>query len=373
LDSIGYAANARNVPVVACMGEKDVFFQAHELMAEAMRREGLTLTNLISPGTGHVQDPATHAEQMRRIAELVATPRNRPSDLKFVTWSLKYSRCHWLQVLGLEKHYKRAELAGRLQGDVLELDEPKNVTRFAILPTRLPTVPKEIRIGGKDLKLPSPLSADSSGIVVAQEGGRWQVVSELERVALTGKRPGVQGPIDDAFTTPFLCVRGTGQAWHPAVQAYADASLARFADEWQRYFRGRLPIKDDTAVTDDDRKTRNLILFGDPGSNRLIAAALPHLPLIWTRETVRLAGREYPAADHLPALIGPSPLSGDAHRYVVLNSGHTFRAAELSTLNYLLFPRWGDWAVLQVDPSRATDAPADEKVIQAGYFDEAWK
>ena len=95
----------------------------------------------------------------------------------------------------------------------------------------------------------------------------------------SGKRPGLQGPIDDAFTTPFLCVRGTGTAWNPAVQAWADANLKRFAYEWARYFRGELPIKDDTDVTEDDIRRCNLILFGDPGSNRWIARVLPKLPI----------------------------------------------------------------------------------------------
>ena len=31
--------------------------------------------------------------------------------------------------------------------------------------------------------------------------------------------------------------------------------------------RGDLPLKDDTAITDADVRTKNLILFGDPGSN----------------------------------------------------------------------------------------------------------
>ncbi|MBC7819151.1 MAG: prolyl oligopeptidase family serine peptidase, partial [Planctomycetaceae bacterium] len=69
LDSLDYAANAGVVPAIACMGEKDVFFQAHVLMGEAMKQEGLEMVNLISPGTGHVIDPKTHAEQMRRIGE----------------------------------------------------------------------------------------------------------------------------------------------------------------------------------------------------------------------------------------------------------------------------------------------------------------
>ena len=54
LDSVDYAANAAVVPVVAAIGEKDPFFEAHVIMSEAMRREGLEMVNLISPGTAHV-------------------------------------------------------------------------------------------------------------------------------------------------------------------------------------------------------------------------------------------------------------------------------------------------------------------------------
>ena len=86
-------------------------------------------------------------------------------------------------------------------------------------------------------------------IVLGKRGGQWAYLGELDRLELDGKRPGLQGPIDDAFTAPFLCVRGTGAAWNPAVQAWAEASLKRFAYEWSRFFRGELPVKDDTAVT----------------------------------------------------------------------------------------------------------------------------
>jgi hypothetical protein len=374
LDSIDYAANAGVVPAVACMGEKDVFFQAHVLIGDAMQREGLTMVNLISPGTGHVIDPVTHAEQMRRIGEHVAPGINHtPRELRFVTWTLKYSRCHWLQVLGLERHYSRAELSARLGDGVIEVAEPKNITRFAILTTDLPAVPKQIRVGTTEIAVPDSITAKSTGIVVSRRGIAWRIDGDLSQTAVPGKRPGLQGPIDDAFTTPFLCVRGTGRPWNADVQAYADASLQRFASEWHHYFRGELPVKDDTAVTEDDARTRNLILFGDPGSNAWIAKVLPHLPLAWSKKTLRLASEDVSAADHVPALIAPNPLPGAAGRYVVLNSGHTFREAELAKLNYLLFPRWGDWAVLQIVASRLPTLPVDEKVVRAGYFNEQWR
>src|SRR5207302_246030 len=142
---------------VACMGEKDVFFQAHVLMGRALEKEGLSMVNLISPGTGHVVDPVTFKEQMRRIGEYAAKGVDRhPRQLRFVTWTLKYGRCHWLQVLGLEEHYARAELEARVVEDgSVEGKEPRNVTRFALLQPVLQGVTSKLSVGGKDVALPA--------------------------------------------------------------------------------------------------------------------------------------------------------------------------------------------------------------------------
>jgi len=373
LDSIDYAANAGIVPAIACMGEKDVFFQAHVLMGRAMEKEGLKMVNLISPGTGHVIDPVTHKEQMRRIGEYAAKGLDHsPRHVRFVTWTLKYSRCHWLQILGLENHYARAELEARVaENGSVEVVEPKNVTRFVILPPVLQGTAPRFRVGGKDVSLPAREGVRKT--VVGKRDGRWVYLGELDDLKLDGKRPGLQGPIDDAFTTPFLCVRGTGKPWNPAVQAWSEASLKRFAAEWHHYFRGELPVKDDVDVTEEDVRRRNLILFGDPGSNRWIGKVLPHLPLRWTKEELRLGGGRHAATDHVPLLIQPNPLARG--RYVVLNSGHTFREKELSSLNYLLFPRLGDWAVLRVGSKirEKPSSPLEETVVRAGFFDERWR
>ena len=203
------------------------------------------------------------------------------------------------------------------------------------------------------------------------------MIGDRNAVRWTGKRPGLQGPIDDAFTSPFLCVRGTGTPWHPQVQAWADANLRRFAYEWSRYFRGELPVKDDTAVTQEDCRRCNLILFGDPGSNLWIRKALPALPIRWTKSTFQLDIMRYSAVDHAPSLICPSPFTetGNPAHYLVLNSGHTFHEAELNRLNYLLFPRLGDWAVFRIgsaQPQSPSD-PLQEDVVQAGLWNEHWR
>src|SRR6202041_243820 len=134
----------------------------------------------------------------------------------------------------------------------VEVAEPRNVARFAILPPVANPGVTRIRVGNEHISArQNPAGSRQGKIVLARRDGRWVTVDDVDPPALEGKRPGLQGPIDDAFTTPFLCVRGTGQPWNPAVGAWADATLRRFGYEWARYMRGDLPLKNDTEITDE--------------------------------------------------------------------------------------------------------------------------
>jgi hypothetical protein len=212
-----------------------------------------------------------------------------------------------------------------------------------------------------------------NAIYLEKQGGKWVSVLPqkiaTDRLRHMQKIAGQQGPIDDAFTDSFLCVRGTGAAWHPAMQAFADASLRRFESEWDRFFRGKLVVVNDTDVSDADIAGHHLILFGDPASNSLIAQVLDGLPVRWTREAIVMDGKTFDAASHIPALVYPSPIS--PARYVVLNSGHTFHAQDFLGTNALLYPRLGDYAILKPVPSDA-EAPRAE-VVLGGLFDEFWR
>ncbi len=374
LDSVDYAANAGVVPAIAAIGDQDVFFQAHVIMGETFAKEGLQMVNLISPGTGHVIDPVTHAEQMRRIGEYAARGLDHaPRKLRFVTWTLKYNRCHWVELLGLKQHYARAEFDASVTDDgSIEITKIENITTFAIHPPMLQNEGAKLRIAGVEIALPK----SDEALVFAQRDGHWQKLGPRDSVLLHGKRPGLQGPIDDAFSARFVCVRGTGKPWNPEIHAWASANLRRFEYEWARYMRGDLPVKNDTEITATDLNEKHLILFGDPGSNSWIAKTLPGLPLKWTSESLSIGEANYSAVDHAPAFICASPLSKD--RYIVINSGHTFHEKEFAAFNYLLFPRLGDWGIMKIEPgadqwqpSSVTDFP--EKAIRAGYFDEAWQ
>lgn len=374
VDAIDYTANAGMVPVVAAMGDQDPYFSSHLLIEKAFAKEGIPFNGIVDRGAGHGLSTKSRQQQLELLGKHAAEGSDPfPKRVRFVTWTLKFSRCHWIEVLGLVEHYQRSEIDARIVGDdSIAVAEPQNITRFAI---HAPAVPGErgtVTIAGKQVELPRQASGAKS-LLFEQKDGKW-ICSGLDSAKLIGKRPGLQGPMDDAFSRPFLCVRGTGTAWNPRVAAWAEANLTRFADEWRRHYHGYLPIKVDTDVTQEDVDRCNLILFGDPGSNIWIRKVLPQLPIQWTRDEVQLGDHKHSAKDHVIQLIHPNPLPGAEGRYVVLNSGHTYHDAELR-FSYMVFPRLGDWAIIEVrdNPSEKKDTPVAETVLDSGFFDERWK
>lgn len=387
VDAVDYAANAGMVPVVAAMGKQDPYFPSHGQIEKAIQAEGVSFTGLVAAGVGHGLDGGTVETQLRLVGDQSAAGiPARPSRVRFVTWTLKFSRCHWIELLGLDAHYERAEIDATLAEDgSLAITKLANVFRFAIHPPAFvaaagaaePTV----TILGRAVPLPPRTSDAPRSLVFARVGDRWGCLGDFANVPLAGKRPGLQGPIDDAFATPFLCVRGTGKPVHEAVGRWAEASLRRFEWKWGFHYRGRLPVKNDTEVTPEDLRDRQLVLFGDPGSNRWIREILPRLPAAWSPEAVQVGQETFPAAEHALALIAANPLPGAAGRYVVFNSGHTYHAPELR-LSYMVFPRLGDWAVIRVgeQPPPAAVEPGGpipmptvtETIVTSGFFDEQW-
>lgn len=300
MDAIDYAANGGMTPVVCLTGDRDPYFPSHLQIEKAFAKEGVTHVGLIDQGAGHGVTLPARQEQLRLLGERAAKGKDPvPRHIRFVTWSLKFSRCHWIEVLGLGQHYQRAEIEADLAGDgSVAMKEPQNITRFSLGPPALQGSSAKLTIGGTNVAVPSAAAGASRTLVVERKNGHWQCLGEKNALTLTGKRPGLQGPIDDAFATPFLCVRGTGQPQNPAVHAWAMANLNRFANEWPRHYRGHLPVKDDTEVTAEDLRRCNLILFGDPGSNRWIRDCLPKLPMDWTHDQIQIGNERYPAAEH---------------------------------------------------------------------------
>ena len=369
-----YAANVLNVPTVAYSGELDRQKQAADVMARELRKEGVELTHLIGPGTGHSYHPASKREIDEKIDDNVydvARTRPYPRDLVFATSTLRYRRCQWLMVDGLGRHWEPARVDAAVDGADRFRLATRNVTGLTIaappgLNAPLRRRPLQVALDGVTIDVP-PTTDGSLVVHFRKVDGRWQRVSSPRPDGLA-KVHGLQGPIDDAFMRRFLMVKPTGKPLNPKVGDWAAGEMKHAVEHWRKQFRGDAPVKADTEVTADDIENANLVLWGDPSGNALLAKIADKLPVKWTAEGITLGDQTYPAGTHVPVLIYPNPLNPT--KYVVLNSGFTFREYDYLN-NARQTPKLPDYAVLDVTTPPNSRYPG--KVVRAGFFGEKWE
>ena len=370
-DATAYAANLSNLPVLAYSGELDKQRQAAEIMSKAMAAEGLTLEHLIGPQTEHKYHPETKAELLSKLGAHTAEGRAQmPPRVRFTTWTLRYDTMEWLKIDALERHWSRADIDAELVDEGTFQIKTKNVAAFTIA---LPTAPSPLdkthppRVLIDDQELVGPPVVDHWTAHFQKISGKWTVTPKPPEARLR-KRHGLTGPIDDAFMDRFVFVRPTGTAANPQVGAWAEAEMTRAITQWRTVFRGDVRVINDSAVTNEIIADANLVLWGDTGSNSVLARVASRLPISWSADALGVAGRSYAAADHAPVFIYPNPLNAD--RYIVVNSSFTFRAGSAQS-NALQTPKLPDWAV--IDLRTPPDLTAPGAVVDAGFFDEHWQ
>lgn len=370
-DCPGYAANVFNCPTIAYSGELDTQKQAADIMDRALQTEGIALTHLIGPQTKHSIHPEAALEIERRLATLAKHGRDHvPRRVQLATFTLKYNRVHWLTITGLEKHWEPARAEAEIAAEGLIRVAVKNITGFS-LDFPAGWCPFDVRrsvtveVNGQRFAAAAPLS-DRSWSFHWWRGEMRPNAAPAQAGLL--KRHDLQGPIDDAFMDTFLVVRPTGQARHKAVESWTRAEYDRLTREWRRQFRGHALVKDDTAITDADVQSANLILFGDPESNALIRRIIDKLPLQWNEASVSVGSQSFDATQHAPVLIYPNPLN--PQRYVVLNSGFTYREYDYLN-NARQVPRLPDWAMVDLRTPPNSRYPG--KIAAAGFFNERWE
>jgi hypothetical protein len=340
-------------------------------MAKAMQTEGLSLIQLVGAKTGHSYNPVAKAELSERLDRIMANGREPlPKRVHFTTWTLRYNRCHWVILQGLEQHWERARVDAELTGEGLKA-KTKNITAVTFQmppgscpfdPTRKPT----IILDGQSLEGPPVISDRSWAANFSRKGANWALATTQEEGL--HKRHGLQGPIDDAFMDGFLMVRPTGNANHAKVADWAKKEMDHAVTHWRKQFRGEARIKDDDEITEAELANLNLVLWGDPSSNKVLAKIADKLPVQWDKDKVKVGDKTFASNHHVPVLIYPNPLN--PRRYVVINSGFTFREYDYLN-NARQVPKLPDWAIVDIDVPVSFQLPGG--IVAAGFFDEGWR
>jgi hypothetical protein len=359
-DATEYAGNLFNLPTVAYSGENDKQKQAADIMVKYAKAAGVEFPHIIGKGAGHAYTADARKEINAKIDAIVEKGKPPlPAEVRFTTYTVRYSQCGWVGVTGLDKHWEKGTVTGTLKDGAIDLTT-SGVSRLAVPVRDLAAGGvKKVTADGQVLWQGDPPNASSAINILSPRkvDGKWQVaVKDPTAEAGLEKSPGLQGPIDDAFMDAFVMVRPTGKPLNDKIGAWVDAELKHAVKHWRQQFRGDAPIKDDKDITDDDIKNNNLILWGDTRSNAILAKIADKLPLVEFGDTT------------VTACVYPNPLN--PRKYVVLNSGFTYREYDYLN-NARQVPKLPDYAVIDVTTPPNSRFPG--KVVRAGFFDEQWK
>ena len=376
-DVPNYVRNLFNAPVVVYSGELDKQIQAARVMEEAYQQEGRVLPHVIGPGMGHQYHPDSLKQIMKQMDDAVKKGLDQvPAEVHLQTRTLRYNKVHWVKATGLEEHWQDSRIDARMIGrDKIEITT-RNISSMELSPfADMPAV--SVFVDGEQVAYWGSDKLKDPGTAILHKGtdGTFRWLGRAPTAGLA-KRPGQQGPIDDAFLSSFLVVTPSGKSSNPVVERWVQFELAHFLHRWESLYRGSPRVRQDTDITQDDLAKHNLILWGTPESNRLILQLTgtnrkpgsQSFPLEWSAKTVTLGTQEFSSDEHVPILVYPNPLNPD--RYVVINSGPTHREGHDRT-NSLQNPKLPDWAIINLAEPPTNLVPG--KIVATGLFDESWQ
>ncbi len=187
-------------------------------------------------------------------------------------------------MLQLDQHWRSSRVDARFDEGWQRIDiQTNNVARF------------EIRVSAAQAKSVQPQGFHQS-VAIAIDGqeptphstsrrwrsardscktqGRWQFDTTEPQASTPAKTlvkaPGLQGPIDDAFYSRFLIVRPSGTAKHASIHQWTERELQHALRHWRLQFRGEAGSHG-IAMSHPEMRESNLICFGTPESNSIIA------------------------------------------------------------------------------------------------------
>jgi hypothetical protein len=279
---------------------------------------------------------------------------------------------HWVTIDALREHWKRARIIAKRYARSVDV-RTENIDAFSLTdepgwsPFRLGVVDSvDFNIDGVRLSVPGPRSDRSWHREFHREGDVWALGS-LPDAGLR-KRHDLQGPIDDAFMDSFVFVRPTGKGGNATLDSWVKQESDRAVEHWRRQFRGQARVLDDSSVGDAVIASANLVLWGDPQSNSVLRRIADRLPISWDARAIKVGDREFAAENHALIMVYPNPLN--PRRYVVLNSGFTYRDYDYLN-NARQVPKLPDWAV--IDLRTPPDSLRPGAVVAADFFGERWE
>ncbi len=310
-------------------------------------------------------------------------------------WRLAFAHLGWLAITGIECFGRPATVWSVAAGDVISV-WTDNVSRLEVYPAERPWAnPARVRVYVDGFRVwDGPARLVRAERIAAPDGAVLGWRTQDEPADELAKRPGLEGPIGDAFTQPFIVAYATAG---PADQCSRHRREAeQFVRGWNSFFvhgPGIRAVPED-AIRPEDLRHFNLILFGCLDCSRLLrlADSVHPFPIRVRHGEVALVDgdmvRIYRGDNFGCFFIYPNPLAPG--RYIVVASGQFYTKPDgrkPAGLEYDLekLPwAYPDYVVFNSDQSQlpfvlnVNNKPPvtcyeAAYFAEAGYFDDKWR
>lgn len=334
---------------------------------------------------------------------LRCAPASIGPRLAISAWRLRNAAQGWLAITGLRQFGKPARAESCIVANRISV-WTENVSALAVYPAEAPQQPShdawEVWVDGQLLAANATEPVYATAVFDANGALLWwqpseQASPEAARLFPT-KVPGLEGPIGDAFTQPFIVAYATDGAPDQVIRHRREAEA--FVTGWNDFFVHGPGIKArrEDDIREEELAKANLVLFGCLDCSRLLRRADGQraLPVQVYHDRILVPPHDARPRSYVGPKFGcffvyPNPLSG-GKKYLVVASGQWFTKPDGTTPRGLEYDleklpwAYPDYVIFNTDQSElpfvlnVNNKPPvtcyeAAYFCEAGYFDEHWR
>lgn len=248
----------------------------------------------------------------------------RPAEVRLVTADYRANRQHWVTATRLTRYPELSTVRARVEGArIVATTEGVDALSFDLRDAPVTGDEVAIEIDGRQA-WSGPLRELGHVVNLRRGGAGWELGYPLEEPGMLVKRPGLSGPITDAYYDRMIHVYGTADPRHTDTLRDAARRGARGWPVWLWEFRQRVVA--DTEVTDEMMASAHLVVYGTESDNLLLNRMWERLPIRVRGGAVEMGGERFEGQDVGVRYVYPNPLSPD--RYVIVQAAVSVSAVE---------------------------------------------
>jgi len=300
--------NARHLPFWVNTGKKDIMIPPKD-SKQAYERASL-LGFAQWRYTEHANMGHDFSINWKEVEKWLLTKKRakNPKRVTFRTKDMRANRAYWFELTGIKRYGLPAQVDAEIDGQKVNIRK-ENISNYTL------------RLNDSPIDVAQRMQIFDNGVKIfdgfLDDGGCFVRTPKNEGDA--SKRPGLSGPLWDLYSSSCVLVYGTNSKKKSLIRAARNCAESFCDPAWMN--RVTFRIIPDKEVTEQDIKGNNLVLFGNPEMNEILARLFDRLPIHVDGSMISVKSAGYSTDNTGFVLTYPNPLNQE--KYVAVFSGST--------------------------------------------------